>query len=236
MSSPRAEQTAAGNAGVSDGLEEGLEVTVAAYLRGHPDFFERHSDILTHLRVPHASGGVVSLIEHQVGVLRKQLDTERGRLAHLISRAREYESQSMRLHGLVLQLIPAADKEQLDAALQDALCKEFSAVAVTLKLFPLAGSQDADPDPLTASFQDFLERKHALCGPLDEGKSQVLFGPTGEEVKSAALVPIRADGQSGVLAIGAADAERFRPEMGTDLLDRLGEIVSLKLRTLTAGE
>lgn len=236
MSSPRAEQTASGSAGPDDGLEAGLEATVAAYLRGHPGFFERHPDVLTELRIPHASGGAVSLIEHQVGVLRKQLETERGRLAHLISRAREYESQSTRLHGLVLQLIPATDLERLDAALQDALCKEFRAQAVILKLFPNERSDEDDPDPLTAGFQDFLEREHALCGPLDDGKSQILFGPTGDGVKSAALVPIRAEGQSGVLAIGAADAERFRPEMGTDLLDRLGEIVSLKLRTLTAGE
>ncbi len=235
MSSPQAEQPKAEEPSVGDGLEADLELTVAAYLRKHPDFFERHPDVLGHLRLSHVTGGAVSLIEHQVSVLRKQLETERNRLAHLISRAREYESQSTRLHGLVLQLIPVTDLQQLDAALQDALRKELSAEAVSLKLFALEGHEDAEAATLTAGFREFLDRKHALCGPLEAEKNRLLFGGAGESVQSAALVPIHANAQSGVLAIGASDAERFRPEMGTELLDRLGEIVSQKLRMLLAS-
>ena len=54
----------------------------------------------------------MSLIEHQVGVLRKQLDTERGRLAHLISRAREYESQP----DLVRNIIHEGNERARDVA------------------------------------------------------------------------------------------------------------------------
>jgi uncharacterized protein YigA (DUF484 family) len=222
----------------ADALEAGLESTVAAYLRTHPDFFERNPEVLGELRVTHVTGGAVSLIEHQVNVLRRQLETERSRLSHLISRAREYESLSNRLHGLVLQLIPAVDLEQLRAALEDALSREFSAEAVTLKLFPIdPGDPGADggADTVTQEFLDFLYREHALCGPLGEDKNRILFGELGAEVRCAALIPIRAAGRSGVLAIGAADPERFKPEMGTDLLDRLGEIVSRKLGTLTSA-
>lgn len=217
----------------ADDLEAGLESTVAAYLRTHPDFFERNPEVLGELRVSHVTGGAVSLIEHQVNVLRRQLETERSRLAHLISRAREYESLSNRLHGLVLQLIPAADLEQLGAALEDALSREFSAEAVTLKLFPIDPGADPETDPLTLEFMDFLDREHALCGPLGDDRNQILFGEMGAEVRCAALIPIRAAGCSGVLAIGAADPARFNPDMGTDLLDRLGEIVSRKLAALS---
>ncbi len=226
----------------ADALEAGLESTVAAYLRTHPDFFERNPEVLGDLRVSHVTGGAVSLIEHQVNVLRRQLETERSRLSHLISRAREYESLSNRLHGLVLQLIPAIDLEQLRAALEEALSREFSAEAVTLKLFPVDPGEPGEPgepgadgvaDTVTREFLDFLDRDHALCGPLGEDKNQVLFGELGAEVRCAALIPIRAAGRSGVLAIGAADPERFKPEMGTDMLDRLGEIVSRKLGALS---
>ncbi|MFY9975546.1 MAG: DUF484 family protein [Chromatiaceae bacterium] len=216
----------------ADTLEAGLEATVAAYLRTHPEFFERHPDVLADLHVSHVTSGAVSLIEHQVQVLRRQLETERSRLSHLISRARDYESLSNRLHGLVLQLIPAVDLAQLRAALEEALAREFSAEAVTLKLFPIDLEQGGEPDPLTLEFLGFLDREHALCGPLGEDKNQVLFGDLGAGVRSAALVPIRAPGRSGVLAIGATDPERFKPDMGTDLLDRLGEIVSGKLEAL----
>ncbi len=235
------EAVIAGGAATGKGAGGTAAATVAAYLQGHPDYFESNPEVLAQLHIPHtAAGTAVSLIERQVRVLRAQLDTERGRLAQLIARAREYESFSARLHALVLALIAAPDLERVDAALQEGLTHEFSAQAVTLKLFPLdPAAADTDPDPLVAAFRDFLERKHVLCGPLDETKNAALFGelqrPLGDQARCAALIPIHANGRSGVLAIGAADPDRFKPDMRTDLLDRLGEIVSCKLQMLPPG-
>ncbi|WP_020507331.1 DUF484 family protein [Lamprocystis purpurea] len=212
------------------------EQMVAAYLRDHPDFFERNAAVLASLSVPHAPSGTVSLIERQVKVLRRHLEAERSRLAQLIARAREYETLSTRLHALVLQLIGAPDLEQVGAVLHEALMREFSAQAVMLKLFPIdPSSADAARDPLAVAFKEFLLREHALCGPLDEEKNRFLFGDLGGQVQCAALIPLRGTGCSGVLAIGAADPDRFKPDMRTDLLDRLGEVVSHKLQGLQAS-
>ena len=213
-------------------LESGLEATVCAYLKRQPDFFTRNPDLLAFLEIPHVTGGAVSLIEHQVGVLRRQLQTERGRLSHLITRAREYEVLSNRLHALVLQIIPAKGLEGLCQTLHDTLTSELSADAVALRLFPFDPEGADDQDPVTLAFRDFLEQEHALCGPLEAEKSAMLFGETAEQIHSTAIMPIRAEGRSGVLAIGAADPDRFGPDMGTDLLDRLAEIVSCKLVSL----
>ena len=229
-----ASRSATPNTRNGDALEAGLEATIAAYLRGHPDFFERNPEVLAEVQVAHGPGGTVSLIEHQVKVLRRQLDTERGRLAHLITRAREYESLASRLHALVVQIVPVCTHEALCQVLNDALRREFDAAAVVLKLFPIDPGTAPDGDPITEAFQGFIDRETALCGPLDAAKNQILFGARGAGVSSAALVPIRAEGRSGVLAIGSAEPDRFKPEMGTDLLDRLGEIVGQKLRALGA--
>jgi uncharacterized protein YigA (DUF484 family) len=167
-------------------------------------------------------------VEHQVSLLRSQLATERRRLTHLIARAREYESLSGRLHSLVLQLIAAPDLERIEGILQETLCQEFEAEAVTLKLFAV-GAQADTADPVFAAFLDFVDRDHALCGPLDPERGKVLFGDDSEKIRSAALVPIRGESRAGVLAIGSGDPEHFRPEMGTDHLDRLGEVVSRRL-------
>jgi len=210
-----------------------LETLVVDFLRTHPAFFEHNPELLASLQVPHLTGGAISLIERQVRVLRKQLDTERGRLAHLISCARENETLSSRLHALVLQLVSVNDPAQLCHLLKDALLREFHADAVTLKLFALDTTDDGRLDPLTDAFQDFVDSQHALCGPLDAAKAMVLFGQTEAMVQTAALVPIRTDGRSGVLAIGSSDPERFHPDMGTDFLDRLGEIVSHKLHAVS---
>lgn len=215
-------------------LREATEASVAKYLRAHPDFFERHTDILALMHIHHDVAGAVSLIEHQVTALRHQLDTERGRLAHLISRAREYETLSTRHHDLVLHLIPALDLNALNAVLHEVLRREFSAEAVALKLFPVDPAESAAgrEDPLVAAFRDFLDRPHALCGPLDPEQGLILFGEAGAGLHSAVLVPIRAGARSGVLAIGAAERERFGADMRTDLLDRMGEVVSAKLRSI----
>jgi len=208
------------------------EDAVAEYLAAHPEFFERHPDLVAELRVPHAAGQAVSLIEHQVGVLRGQLRTERRRLAQLIARARDFEALSARLHELSLRLITAQDLEQVETLLREALCRQFDAEAATLKLFPLESDATTDSDPKVAAFVQFLDQERSLCGPLDPEHNGILFGEQSDAIGSAALIPIRTDDRSGVLAIGSHDRGRFDADMGTDLLDRLGEIVSQKLRTL----
>jgi uncharacterized protein YigA (DUF484 family) len=215
--------------------EPDLESRIIDYLLKDPTFFARNPKVLAALEIPHDSGAAVSLIEQQVRVLRKQLEAERHRLTHLISRAREYEALSGRLHHLVLKLISAQDSQQICALLKDALLTEFSAEAMTLKLFQTDDESGTRPDPLTLAFRDFVDRHHALCGPINTEKAQILFGATGATIQSAALVPVRADGHAGVLAIGSHDAERFRPDMGTELLDRLGEILGQKLRIVPLG-
>jgi uncharacterized protein YigA (DUF484 family) len=207
------------------------ESAVAGYLEADPEFFLRHPDLTARLLLPHAPGGAVSLVGHQVALLRSQLDAERRRLAHLIARAREYENLSTRLHTLVLQLIAAPDLERIEHVLHESLCQELDAEAVTLKLFPME-SDAGTSDPLVAAFLDFVDREHALCGPLDEERGNALFGDDNERIRSAALVPVRSGERAGVLAIGSGDPDRFGPDMGTDHLDRLGEVVSRRIGVL----
>ena len=212
------------------------EQRVAEYLIAHPDFLKRHPEVLTTIEVPHGlTTGAVSLIEYQVRLLRRQLAVERNRLTHLIARAREYESLSTRLHGLILQLMVVDDPESLCHLLRETLLREFHAEALAFKLFALAAIERTPHDPLANAFADFIDRRNALCGPLSPGRAVALFGEGGAGIHSAAIVPIYADGQSGIIAIGSADATRFSADMGTDFLNRLGEIISQKLRTVRLG-
>jgi uncharacterized protein YigA (DUF484 family) len=213
------------------------DAAVTTFLMEDPGFFERHQDLVASLRIPHPSGSAISLVEHQVSILRGQLDDERRRLAHIIARARDYEALSSRLHTLTLALIVAPDQGRIEAVLHEALCRELDAQCVTLKLFPVpTPGPDAEGggpvDPLVAAFRDFIDRRHCLCGPLDAGKARLLFGDFGARVQSAALIPIRSGERTGVLAIGSGDEARFRPDMATDALDRLGEVVGHRLQAL----
>lgn len=207
------------------------EIAIVAYLETHPDFLARHPELLARLHIPHGGAGVVSLIERQVAVLREQLNNERGRLNHLVARARDYESFSNRLHELTVKLILARDLAEASSALQATLLEEFSAEAVALKLFPLDPGERA-ADPLVRAFIEFIDRDRCLCGPLAEDQAAALFGGDAARIRSAALIPIKGHEQTGVLAIGSVDAKRFSPDMGTDLLERLGAVTSARLSDL----
>jgi len=205
--------------------------TVAVWLMQHPNFLLRHPDVLAKLNVPHGSGGATSLIERQVSLLREQLARERGRLNHLVARAHDYEALLGRLHELTLRLIMAPDLPHTCNALEQALREHFRADAVAVKLFPVAADERA-ADPVVSRFIEFIDRDRCLCGPLAAEQAAALFGEIPLEIHSAVLIPIRAHEQSGVLAIGSADPKRFAPDMGTDLLERLGAVAGAKLASL----
>jgi uncharacterized protein YigA (DUF484 family) len=211
------------------------DATVAEWLKQHPDFLLRHPDVLAKINVPHGSGGATSLIERQVSVLREQLANERGRLNHLVARAHDFEALLARLHELTVRLILAPDMHHACTALETALREQFEADAVALKLFPV-GADQGSADPVVRGFVEFIDRDRCLCGPLAPEQTEALFGNLAVTIASAALVPIRAQEQAGVLAIGSCDAKRFSAEMGTELLERLGSIAGAKLADLAHRE
>jgi uncharacterized protein len=210
------------------------EPAIAAYLEAHPDFFLRYPELTARLRLPHGPEGTLSLVEHQMGLLRAQVEDERRLLAQLIARGRDYEAFAGRLHGLMLQLITAPDRATLEALLRDSLRREFEAEAVSLVFDTQAGQ--AGTEPAIASEEatgTTTERQaRARCGPLDPDHAVLLFAAAGAGIRSAALIPVHAPTQAGLLAIGSTDPERFGPDMGTDHLHRLGDLVSACLAAL----
>jgi len=63
---------------------------VADYLQNFPDFFERNSQLLTKLRLPHVRdvAATVSLVERQVEVLRERNQSLERKLKELVDVAR----------------------------------------------------------------------------------------------------------------------------------------------------
>ena len=190
------------------------DAKVVAYLEADPKFFLRHPDLTARLRLPHGPAGTLSLVEHQMGLLRTQVEGERRRLAQLIARARDNETLAERLHQLTIQLILAPDRPALEALVAEGLRREFDTEAVSL-IFPAAAAQ-----PMVQ------------CGPLDPVNAAALFPAAARPILSAALIPLRTPRQAGLLAIGSADPARFAPDMGTEQLNRLGELVSACLTAL----
>jgi len=212
-------------------LTEKQEQTIVNYLTTNPDFFDRHPELLQQLELSHQNGEAISLIERQVKVLRQEVERYQDQITELVSVTHDNEQLNKRLHKLTLTLIDTIDFDETLNAIQDKLHEDFDADAVELHLFSAAetvGTTNPDLD----GFRELLDSGIPSCGVLNEEQLSELFGPQAEDINSTALIPIRSEGVLGVLAIGSQDQNRFQPDMGTEYLGRLGEIISKTLEVV----
>ena len=98
---------------------------IAGWLRAHPDFFQRHSELLATLRVPHSSGGAVSLIERQIEVLREKNQSADSRFTELVSIARANEQLAGRVHQFTRRLMRAPTRRAILTQIEQGMREEF---------------------------------------------------------------------------------------------------------------
>ncbi|QKT03711.1 DUF484 family protein [Ectothiorhodospiraceae bacterium 2226] len=210
---------------------------VVRYLRQTPDFFARHSELLTELTLPHAvNGKAVSLIEHQVAILQEQRTELKRRLDGLLAIAAENDRLHSRLHEFTLLLLGARGPRSLIDALSGGLQRLFEAEPVVLlaparpahpELAPRV--QIAEPDsPAHQWYTRVLKGGVPVCGYLQPEQVQYVFGrERSTAVASAALVPL-VDGERtlALLALPSPDAERFNPRKSTDFIAQLGRLIA----------
>jgi uncharacterized protein YigA (DUF484 family) len=212
------------------------EAQVAAWLKANKDFFERHPDLLAELSVPHSTGGVVSLVERQVGVLRERNLELRERLHRLLDVARENDVLFEKMRGLVLALLEASSVAALARALEDELKSRFASEFVSLLLFDIDGQTgSAQSVPLSdaqAQVPGLIKGRQAIAGHLRSEELTFLFGHEGMQVKSCAVVPLHHSRPLGLLAIGASDPEHFRTSMDTLFISFVGDVLARVLTPL----
>ncbi|HAJ92474.1 MAG TPA: DUF484 domain-containing protein [Gammaproteobacteria bacterium] len=213
------------------------EKTVADYLRDNPEFFHNNTSLLATLQIPHAVGPAVSLVEHQVKVLRDQNSQLKRKLMDLVHVARDNNRLNERMHQLTLGLINAHSLEALLDTLRENLLGEFKADTVTMRLagMPEAQARECGVDILDPEagemvhFESFMKSSRPQCGRFKPEQLQYLFGDQSQAIESVALIPLGVKARLGLLAIGSREASRFHPGMGTLFLTHLGELTGLLL-------
>ena len=215
---------------------------VADFLQTYPDFFERHSALLTKLRLPHVrdAGATVSLVERQVEVLRDRNQSLERKLKELVDVARANDALADRIHRLSQRLIRAHSLLETVNAVETSLREDFDAMHSVLVLFldearPLEAEagrflRSAHPgDDDIKMFESLFSNGKPRCGQVRDAQRDYLFGKDSIEIGSVALTPLGVKGSLGILAIGASDVERFHPAMSTEFLSRIGELVTYAL-------
>jgi len=211
---------------------------IADFLHKNTEFFNEYPALLGELSLPHTNGGVVSLIERQVAVLREQNKQTTKQLHELIEIARQNEELARRMHQLGLTLMDATDPKDIFATLYDNLAKNFHADRVAVRIFgepafidSFAGEEFAGKDTTEISlFKTMIETRQAMCGRMKHQQQAFLFGTEADEITSSVMVPLLGAGWSGIMAIGSFNPDRFQPGMGVELLANMAEVLSFILK------
>ena len=211
------------------------EAAVAAFLADHPDFLVRRPDVLEELVLPATSGDSISLLERQVMALRGRNKSLREQLTTLLENANANDRVFSRTTTFTLAMMDAPDLAGLDEVLAHCLIEGFDADHATCfvegwvppeRLGHLAGIAPGDPSPLPLLFDHTLP----VCAAHRPEEYEALFpGSSLGAVGSIAIVPLRAEGLNGTLAIGSWDPQRFSPEMGKVFLLYIGDVLSRTL-------
>lgn len=207
---------------------------VEKYLKQHPDFFEKHTQLLTELKVPHVTGGAVSLVERQVDVLRKQNRKLQKQLDDLVQIARDNEKLNRQVYKLTLSLMEADSVSDVVNLLVRSLSTDFAADAVALRIVASPKVVAAlhrrefisNAEDLKQLFGKIFEDGRPLCGRLKQTQREYLFAETAARIGSVALLPLMAKKGFGLLAIGSFEDTRFHPGMGTVYLNQMSHLIS----------
>ncbi|MFP8778576.1 DUF484 family protein [Hydrogenophaga sp. RWCD_12] len=214
------------------------EDDIANYLANTPDFFERHAGVLASVQLssPHGQRAV-SLQERQAEMLREKIKGLELRSADMIRHGQENSAIADRLHRWTRELLLTRDAQELPLVAATEMAAQFNVPQVAVKLWDVAAdfagqayAQGASED--VRAFAASLPRPYCGANPGLEAASW-LVDPGA--VASLALIPLRDAGSPeafGLLVLGSSDPHRFAADMGTEFLERMGELTSAALSRL----
>ena len=226
--------------------ESGLdEDSVATYLLEHPEFFIRQEELLASLRIPHKSGGAISLLERQGSLLRRRHEESQEKIRHFIENAKENDELFEKTRSVILDILNCKSLPELSSFISGKLNEDFSASCS--KLFFATENADENTElslvPLDQTRKvlgKLFQRKRAYCGKLDAGQIELFF-PDTPAINSAAIVPIHFNDDSIIkeslpgiplLIIASNKPQHFNSSLDTLFLDFIGEVLSAHISKL----
>ena len=205
---------------------------VAAWLKEHPEFFERYAEQLSEVTIPHPHGGrAIPISERQILTLRERNRQIESKLREVIQYGEENDAISEKVHRISVALLAAPELRSALNAVYHNLREDFAVPHVALRLW--RGGNRADvPEfrPASDAAREFAESlANPYCGSRAMVDTGSWFGEASAHLRSFSYLPLRDDATFGLLALASEDPQRFYPEMGTLYLRRLADLISSAL-------
>ncbi len=217
------------------------EDDIAHYLVNTPDFFARQAELLASVQItsPHGQRAV-SLQERQAEMLREKIKVLESRLMDMLRHGNENVIIADKMHRWVRDVLLTIDPLALPQRMAEELKAQFLVPQVAIRVWGVAEAFANQPFALGVS-DDARSFASSLTAPyvgVNSGFEAVGWLEEPSVVMSAALVPLRPGALHstapafGLLVLGSPDPQRFHSGMGTDFLERIGELASAALMRL----
>jgi hypothetical protein len=247
------------------------EDDIANFLVHTPDFFVRHAEVLSQVRIssPHGQRAV-SLQERQADMLREKIRALETRLMEMIRNGNDNLILTDRLHRWSKHILLENNPQQLAQLILVEIQNQFMVPQVAMRLWSLKSEFEDHPLALlgATSVQDFASSlTQPYCGP-NSGFEAIAWLEDPKAVQSIAMVTLRkpnalgpvevnamastqgamgkaevsdhsassasAHSAFGLLILASPDPQRYHAGMGTDFLERIGDLASAALNILVA--
>lgn len=212
---------------------------VADYLRRHPDFLALRPELLDALSPParDCGDGVADLQQFMVARLRNELAEMAAARDTLVATGRGNLTAQARIHKAILALLDARTFEHFIETLTTDVAVILDVDAITIGVEQtkdngahahVAGVCRLEPNMVDC----LLGPRQAIVLRTDIVGDPAIFGAAAGLVQSDALIRLSISGATpaALLALGARDAEHFRPGQGTELLNFLARVVEISIR------
>ena len=214
------------------------EDDIADFLANTPDFFERHAELLASVQLSSGHGNrAISLQERQAGLLREKIKGLETRVVDMIRHGQDNLVIAGKMQSWTRRLLQTAQARDLPDAIVQGLASEFQIPQSAIRVW---GVDDAYADErfatgVSSDVQTFAASLTTpYCG-ANAGFEAAGWLPDAAKAQSLALIPLRAGTDapvSGLLVLASPDAQRFHSGMGTEFLERLGELAGAALSRL----
>lgn len=199
---------------------------VVDYLLQNPEFLVEHQDLLAGMNWPQSE---TSFHDRQIQALRERQDLQRVRFDEAVDTAKNNQNLEQGLHQLALGLLSRAGLAATAEAAEELVAARFAMDHVAIFL----PSQQDTAAHSPGDYSLLCQRVAHLSSVCDDRISTMLGGalfPNADTISSCAFIPLVHDlALGGVMVLGAPDRERFQPNMGVLILDRLGQLVGAYL-------
>jgi len=225
----------------SNSMNPITEDDIANYLANTPNFFDRHAELLAAVQLTSPHGNrAVSLQERQAEMLREKIKALEHRLMDMIRHGTENVIIADRLQRWACSLFLVHTAAELPGRIAEEIKGQFQVPQVAIRVWDVAGvhAGEAFAQGVSEDAQVFASSLTApYCG-VNSGFEAVRWLEDAPAASSLALIPLRAGpiqtaGPTfGMLVLASPDPQRFHSGMGTDFLERIGELASAALSRL----